>query len=109
MQREPRTFDHLIRNGVRRHQCDGVPLTNIEMLRVCDGLRAERNHVRDHGECSHGCSDDERTEFKGRTVCRWTGRPCVKVELAELLQRFAILTMGDDDNGDNVNQGERTG
>ena len=108
MQREPRTAEYLVKHGVQDFTCQGHILGNVEMMRLAESARSERDHVRDHGECSHGCCDAERIRHhrSGELVCRWTRRPCVKLELAGLLEQFATLTMGDDD-GDNTHQGER--
>jgi len=108
MPREPRTAEYLIRHGVQDFACQGVELGNVEMMRLVESARRERDHVRDHGECSHGCRAAERITHhrNGELICRWTRRPCVKLELAGLLEQFATLTMGDDD-GDNTHQGER--
>ena len=108
MPREHRTAEYLIRRGVQDFACEGVELGNVEMVHLAESARREREHVRDYGECSHGCRAAERITHhrNGELICRWTRRPCVKLELAGLLEQFATLTMGDDD-GDNTHQGER--
>ena len=109
MQREPRTAEYLIRHNVQDFACEGLELINVEMMHLAESARRERDHVRDHGECSHGCCDTERITHhrNGDRMCRWTRRPCPKVELAGLLEQFSTLTMGDGD-GDDTHQGERT-
>ena len=111
MPHEHRTAEHLIEHGVRDFAADGRAITNTEMWRMYRSARRQRDHVRDHGECSRGCCDAERITHhrNGELICRWTRRPCVKLELAGLLEQFATLTMGDGDNGDDTHQGERTG
>jgi len=108
MPREPRTAEYLIRHNVQDFACEGLELINVEMMRLAESARRERDHVRDHGECSHGCSEAERITHhrNGELICRWTRRPCVRLELAGLLEQFATLSMGDDNGGD-TNQGER--
>jgi len=106
--REHRTAEYLIRHGVQDFACEGLDLSNTEMDRLRVSADRQQAHVRDHGECSHGCCDAERIRHhrNGELICRWTRRPCVRLELAGLLEQFATLSMGDDNGGD-TNQGER--
>ena len=112
MPREHRTAEYLIRHGVQDFGCEGLELSNTEMDRLRVSADRQQAHVRDHGECSHGCSDTERITHhrNGDRMCRWARQTCPKVELAGLLEQFATLSMGDGDNGDNdTDQGTRTG
>jgi len=110
MQREPRTAEYLVKHGVQDFTCQGHILGNVEMMRLAESARSERDHVRDHGECSHGCCDAERIRHhrSGELVCRWTRRPCAQrtkpsAGVADVLAEFS--EMGDDDNGDSDESG----
>jgi hypothetical protein len=106
--REHRTAEYLIRHNVQDFACEGLALSNTEMDRLRVSADRQQAHVRDHGECSHGCCEAERITHhrNGDRMCRWARRSCPKVELAGLLEQFATLSMGDDNGGD-TNQGER--
>ena len=110
MPREHRTAEYLIRHGVQDFTCEGHILTNTEMDRLRVSADRQQAHVRDHGECSHGCSDTERITHhrNGELVCRWTRRPCPQQKqpsagVADVLAEFS--DMGDGDNGDSDESG----
>ena len=108
MPREPRTAEYLVKHGVQDFGCDGLELTNLEMMRLVESATAEQAHVRDHGECSHGCCDAERITHRGELICRWTRRPCPQRKkpsagVADVLAEFS--EMGDDNNGDSDESG----
>ena len=110
MQREPRTAEYLIRHNVQDFACEGLELINVEMMRLAESARRERDHARDHGECSHGCSDTERITHhrNGELICRWTRESCPQQKqpsagVADVLAEFS--DMGDGDNGDSDESG----
>jgi len=110
MPREHRTAEYLIRHGVQDFACEGVELGNVEMVHLAESARREREHVRDYGECSHGCRTAERITHhrNGELICRWTRRPCPQRKkpsagVADVLEEFS--EMGDDGNGDSDESG----
>ena len=111
MQREPRTAEYLIRHNVQDFACEGLELINVEMMHLAESARRERDHVRDHGECSHGCCDTARITHhrNGELICRWTRESCPQQKqpsagVADVLAEFS--DMGDGDNGDSDDSDE---
>ena len=110
MPREHRTAEYLIEHGVQNFACEGLALSLIEMESLKILARRQQAHVRDHGECSHGCCDTERITHhrNGELICRWTRESCPQQKqpsagVADVLAEFS--DMGDGDNGDSDESG----